>query len=262
MSANFRNVGLLSGLLACAVCASAGTLPATRKPAAPKTAPQPAAEQQSEPAQQVAPAVPEAASVPEQLPATPPKVSLNGGQLSIVADNSTLGDVLNAVKKLTGAGLEIPNAASYERIVAQLGPGLPQQVLQQLLTGSKFDYIILGSADNPDAIQKIILTPRSGGNGSGGNASSGNMAANRPPVNNQPAYVNQPEQDNGVDDEIQQEPPQEPMQPEPPPPQTEEPQQPPQGMQPNTPNGPKTPEQLLQELQRLQQQGQAGRPPQ
>lgn len=253
MSAIFRNVGLLSGLIASTICAAGGTLPANRKQPAPQAS-------QTAPVQEAVAAVPEPPPVPEQRPASPPNVTMNGGQLSIIADNSTLGDVLNAVKKLTGAGIELPTAASRERIVAQLGPGQPQQVLEQLLTGSRFDYIILGSADNPDGIQRIILTPR----GAAGNSSSGpgNVPPTRTPMNNQPAFASQPEQDSGVEDEIQQEPP-EPMQPEPPPPQTEEPQQQQQpGMPPNNQNGPKTPEQLLQELQRLQQQGQAGRPPQ
>ena len=263
MATFFRNVGLFGVMLLCELCVAgvppqpprkqlAGQQPGVQSPPMQGATVQPASGQAATP--QVPPP-----PVPEQLPATPPKVSMNGGQLTIVADNSTLGDVLNAVKKLTGAGVEVPNAASYERVVAQLGPGQPQQVLQQLLTGSKFDYIILGSADNPDAIQKIILTPRGGGGG--GNSGPSNMTANRPPVNNQQAFVNQPDADNGVEDEIQQEPPQpeQPPQPELPPQQEEPQQQPPQQ---NGPNGPKTPEQLLQELQRLQQQGQAGRPPQ
>ena len=262
MSAINRNAGLLCGLLACTLGATAGTPPPARKQAVPNSAAQavsvgqPAPLQQSAALQPTAPVVPEPPKAPEQLPATPPKVTMSGGQLSIVADNSTLADVLNAVKKLTGAGVELPNAAGYERIVAQLGPGQPQQVLGQLLTGSKFDYIILGSADNPDAIQKIILTPRGAsvsGPAPAANASMG--AQQRTPSE---LGLNEPAPDAGVDDEVQQEPPQ----PEPPPPQTEEPPQPQPGAQQNNQNGPKTPEQLLQELQRLQQQGQNGRPQQ
>ncbi|HUN89184.1 MAG TPA: hypothetical protein VMU28_10360 [Terriglobales bacterium] len=255
MAATIKSAGLLCAALVCGLSATGATHHTARKsaPAQPVPAQEPAP----------APPVPQPPPVLEQQPATPPKVSMIGGQLSIVAANSTLGDILNAVKRVTGAGIDVPSAANYQRVVAQLGPGRPQQVLQQLLTGSKFDYIILGSADNPDAIQQIILTSR----GAGAPGSSGSVAVNQPQPN--PAdrpLLNEPEPDPNAEEDVQQEPPQpEPVQqqPEPPQPQTEEPQQP--GNQPNNPNNPntpKTPEQLLQELQRLQQQGQAGRPQQ
>jgi len=196
---------------------------------------------------------------------------MNGGQLSITAENSTLGDVLNAVKKLTGAGVEIPNAAVAERVVVHLGPGNPQDVLQQLLTGSKFDYIILGSPDSTASIQKIILTQRgSGGSGSGPVT---NAASQAPRGGGYQAPPPDYSADNGgVDDEI--------VQPEPPGPQNDvnppdenaqqqiigpggQAQQ--QQQQEQQQQGPKTPEQLLQELQRMQQQqqqdGGQGRPP-
>src|ERR1700739_2868597 len=42
----------------------------------------------------------------EQLPAVAPKVTYEGGKLSIVAHNCTLADVLHAVKKQLGADLD------------------------------------------------------------------------------------------------------------------------------------------------------------
>jgi hypothetical protein len=183
------------------------------------------------------------------MPATPPKVAMNGGELSIVADNSTLGDVLNAVKRVTGASLEVPGSVGAERIAVNLGPGQPQQVLQQLFAGSRFDYIILGSPSNASAVDKIILTAR------GAAAGAPNTAGNQPP---REASQPQLSPDQGDDDEASQ-------QPEPPPQQQEEAQ--PQQIGPGgeaaaqeNNNQPKSPEQLLQELQRMQQQ-QQGRPP-
>jgi hypothetical protein len=191
------------------------------------------------------------------MPATPPKVTMSGGRLSIIADNSTLGDVLNAVKKVTGASLDLPGAAASERVAVNLGPGEPQQVLQQLFAGSRFDYIILGSPGNSNAVEKIILTARG--------AAGANVAANQPPRNgNQPPP---PPDDNAGDDETSQ-------QPEPPPqPEESQPQQIGPGGEAAAQENqqgqqPKSPEQLLQELQRMQQQQQqqgrpaAGAPPQ
>src|ERR1700693_5969604 len=44
----------------------------------------------------------------EQMPAVPPKVRFINGLLTIVAENSTLNDVLRAVRAQTGAAVEIP----------------------------------------------------------------------------------------------------------------------------------------------------------
>src|SRR4051812_9117437 len=183
---------------------------------------------------QQAPVVPPPPPTPEEMPAVPPRVSMESGMLTISADNSTLGDILSAVRKQTGAALEVPASLSAERVATQLGPGNPRDVLQQLFTGSKFDYIIVGSPQDPQAVQRIILTARAGA----GNVP--NMANNQQMNPSQSAY--QPPQD--VSDAMDEDPQPEP-QPEPAPP--EQPVTPPTGGQPYS-NQPKTPEQLLQEL--------------
>src|ERR1700681_3322771 len=65
---------------------------------------------------------------PEQGPSSPPEVTLAGGQLTIVARNSTMADVLAAVKQKTGASVEMP-ASSGERVVGRFGPGAPRDVM-------------------------------------------------------------------------------------------------------------------------------------
>ena len=152
----------------------------------------------------------------------------------------------------TGASIDIPSSAGNDRVVAQLGPGLPRDVLNTLLNGSKFDYVILGVAGDPGGVQKIILTPRQAG-------SAVETAQNKNP---QPAQ----EQDSGdepvadtSENEYQ---------------SPEQPVRPPNGFRrPIMPggaqvdpgeqygsgeqeNGPKTPQQLMQEMQQLQQQQQ------
>jgi len=82
------------------------------------------------------------------MPAVPPKVSFSNGMLTIVAQNSTLGDILRAVRTQTGAAVEIPPNAT-ERVVIHLGPGAPRDVLAALLNGSHFNYVMLGSPTNP-----------------------------------------------------------------------------------------------------------------
>src|SRR5215467_4951522 len=99
---------------------------------------------------------------PEQGPSSPPEVSYQAGQLVIVARNSTMADVLNAVKQKTGASVEMP-PASTERVVGKFGPGAPRDVMAQLLNGSHYDYVLLGSPADPGALKKVVLMARVNG---------------------------------------------------------------------------------------------------
>jgi len=185
----------------------------------------------------------------EEQPPSPPQVRYQNGQLSIDSRNATLSQILHSVQTQTGASVDIPPGAGSERVVASLGPGKPKDVLASLLNGSKFNYVILGEANNPGAVQKIILMTKSG---SGTGASAGTTLAQnniRPP--NPSEAVEPPEDDY--------------QQPEP---EVENqnqnqlvPGQPgmpgSEGITPDVINpAGRTPEQMLQELQRMQQQQQ------
>jgi hypothetical protein len=174
---------------------------------------------------------------------------MRNGLLTIEANNSTLADVLTGVRRETKAAIDLPAGASGERVVASLGPGSPQSVLTSLLNGSRFDYIILGSQDQPDAVQRVILRAKSGPEPSPAGATIA-RGPNPGAVNPQPA---QPEE--GDDGAPTEEVPDENNQP----PQQEidgEQQQGQQGQQPQQQPGVKTPEQLLEELRQMQQQQQ------
>ena len=77
----------------------------------------------------------------DQIPATPAKVTYQGGLLTISAQNSTLGEILRDVRKLIGASIELPASSNgaNERVVTHLGPGTPRDVLVGLLNGSSFN---------------------------------------------------------------------------------------------------------------------------
>lgn len=97
----------------------------------------------------------------DQIPATPAKVGFENGLLTISAQNSTLGEILRDVRKLTGASIEIPqSSAANERVVAHLGPGAPRDVLAGLLNGSTFNYVMVGSSSDPAAVASVLLTPK------------------------------------------------------------------------------------------------------
>ena len=113
---------------------------------------------------------------PEKMPPKVPQVVWDGKLLSIDSENSTLADILIAVKTQTGADLDIPPNASRERVAARLGPGPAREVLSTLLGGTDFDYVIQASDGDPDGVQSVLLTPRGktdstvarGGSGSAG----------------------------------------------------------------------------------------------
>lgn len=210
---------------------------------------------------------------PEQMPPTPPQVTYANGLLTIVASNSTLSDVLRAVSARTGATVDAPAPLTGERVAVSLGPAPPREVLSELLTGPRIDYILLGADGDPNAVRSIILSPAQSSSGT-------SMAMARP----QPAPMPPPEEADDEDDqptpEVQQpvRPIQQPspgrrpfMQPQPPDQMAQpmQPQTPDQAAPPAPPGeggGPqqpiKTPEQLLQQLRRMQQQGSPQPPPQ
>jgi hypothetical protein len=198
----------------------------------------------------------------EMVPAVPPQVAYAGGQLTIVAHNSTLGDILRAVHNQTGAELDIPSNAT-ERVVATLGPGPARDVLATLLNGTHFNYVMLGSPSNPTAVQRVVLTAKTGPETAATAAGGPVPPQGMPPNRFQQAMNIQQQQQQNVD---QQDPPADDntadAQDDSNTDNSAEEQTDQQQAQPG--QAPKTPEQLLQELQRqqqqIQQQGQPGQP--
>lgn len=125
-----------------------------QKPRAAKKAADP-----SPPVQQEAPPPPP--PTPEQMPAVAPQVSYQNGKLTIVARNSTLGDILRAVKARTGAEVDFPGNVT-ERVVGQFGPGESQDVVASLLNGSHFNYVMMASETNPNQLKTLIVTSKAG----------------------------------------------------------------------------------------------------
>lgn len=101
---------------------------------------------------------------PGQLPPNPPSVSYENGQLRIVAENSTLADILSAVSIITGAAMDVPSGAGAERVWVQVGPGPARAILAELLGGADLDYVIQAADTDPTLIQSVLLTPRNKGN--------------------------------------------------------------------------------------------------
>ena len=204
----------------------------------------------------------------DSLSAMPPQVTYENNQLTIVAPNSTLADILRAVRKSTGAEIDVP--AAPERVVTRLGPGPARDVLADLLNGSRFNYVMLGAPGNDTALTRVVLVAK-------GPTESMPAAANPSPAVPQPgmaqttsappqipeapsADANDPgaaPDDNGtVDDNADQQPV----------PDAAEQQAPNPDQQNADEPRVKTPQQMLQEMQQRQmqmqqQQQQPGQPP-
>ncbi|PYQ38202.1 MAG: hypothetical protein DMG99_19495 [Acidobacteria bacterium] len=206
----------------------------------------------------------------DAIASVPPQVTYENNQLTIVASNSTLADVLRAVRKTTGADIDVP--AAPERVVTHLGPGPARDVLADLLNGSRFNYVLLGAAGNDTALTRVVLVAKTEGATSPsqpvppaqqpgmGMAQAGPGVQPPPgvvpPDVNDPAMADENSENNNVVDEngVDQ---------QPPPEAAEQPN--PDQSNPDQPQV-KTPQQMLQEMQQrqmqMQMQQQPGQPPQ
>jgi len=94
---------------------------------------------------------------PEELPAEAPQVSYRNGQLAIDCQNSTLTDILAAIRQQTGAQIDTPPQNGDQRAAVHLA-GPPREVLASLLDGAGFGYIIVASPAHQDSIERVVFT--------------------------------------------------------------------------------------------------------
>jgi hypothetical protein len=101
---------------------------------------------------------------PEQLPAQPPAVSYVNGRLTVNSQNSTFGDVMTAVRRLTGvrfeslSGAVVENFPSPNERVAAVLSGPPREVISALLDGANLGYIMLSAPERQDEVKTVVLT--------------------------------------------------------------------------------------------------------
>jgi len=236
------SVLVMTPFLACAWQAALQT-PAVQKPPTHKKAVLKKQSQAAAPVQQLP------AQIMPPLPATlmnsapvKPEVTMENGQLTIDAPNSTLSDVLSGIHHATGASIE--GASPTERVAVKLGPGTPEQVIAALLRGTPYDYVILGTLGKQEVVARVLLTQQSNLPADTPQAPSGQaMGQPQQPAFQPPGDSSQPERTPpdevapATENQADQTPP------------TPTPQQP-------NANTPKTPDQLFKEFQQLQQQKQ------
>ena len=95
---------------------------------------------------------------PAQVPAQRAKITFTSGQLNIVADNSSLNQILHEISQLTG--ITVTGSVAEERVFGNYGPGTPSEVFDQLLDGTSTNILFIASSGTKPS--ELILTPRSG----------------------------------------------------------------------------------------------------
>jgi AMIN domain-containing protein len=98
---------------------------------------------------------------PVNVPAqTPLQISYHDGLLGIHSNKATLSEVLYAIQQRTGADISIPAGAEQEKVVAEIDPAPAAEALARLLNGSRFNFLILNSANDPRQLDRVILSAR------------------------------------------------------------------------------------------------------
>lgn len=170
---------------------------------------------------------------PEQMPPSAPKIIYQDGLLSVESTNSRLSDILSGIRARTGIQFE-GIQTTQDRVAGKFGPAPANEVLTSLFQGSRFDYVIISMPDNPEIVQRVLISPNAAGGATAGS-----------PVT-QPVAQQQP---SGDEDESEETPAEAQQTPAP---------QPVQQIQP--PPGGRTPEQMVEEMKRNSQNDQNPNP--
>jgi len=87
-------------------------------------------------------------------------VDYANGQLTVVSERATLGQVLHLVAAKTGGVVDVAPELQHEPVVVRLGPAPVREVLTGLLDSPKIDYIIMGTGDGSSGLGRIVVRTR------------------------------------------------------------------------------------------------------
>jgi hypothetical protein len=106
-----------------------------------------------------APNSPTSTHTPAPSPSRPPQIQFAANQLQVVAEGTSLNQILRDISKLTS--ISITGGVSDEPVYGTYGPGAPGDVLSALLDGTGCNMLLREST--PSKPGELILTPRTGG---------------------------------------------------------------------------------------------------
>jgi len=84
-------------------------------------------------------------------------VEYSDGRIAVVADNSSLNEILRDVARR--AGMAVEGSVIEERVFGKYGPAAPAEVLSALLVGTGSNMMVIASVSH---VPKLILTPKHG----------------------------------------------------------------------------------------------------
>jgi hypothetical protein len=125
-----------------------------------------------------------------------PQVTYEDGQLTVIAENSSLSEVMRALRSALGADIDLPAGVVDQHIWVHLGPGPARRVLRDLLDGTEFNYVMQASDSDPDGIRSVLLTPRSKSTGAETAGSPETSAMRRTPPRPGPEAASPTESEN------------------------------------------------------------------
>jgi hypothetical protein len=127
---------------------------------------------------------PSSASITEAGPSAPPpppkkvEIKLQDDKMSLVSNKASLAEVLNELHAQLNADIPIPAGAEQELVAVVLGPGTQREVISKLLEGSRYNFIIVGTDQDANKVERVILSPKTPGGVVAG--ASGSMEDNVP----------------------------------------------------------------------------------
>jgi len=138
------------------------------------------------------------AATTERVPGKPPQITYEDGQLTIVAENSQMSEVMSALRAAMGADIDLPASVARQRIWVRLGPGPARKVLRDLLDNTELDYVIQASDADPEGVRSVLLTLRTKTDEQGVPGSRVARGTNRRILPESSNPVEAPEQDNSM----------------------------------------------------------------
>lgn len=102
--------------------------------------------------------LPPTAPTVREIEEQPANVQYADGQIAVVADNSSLSEIIRDVARR--AGMAVKGSVVDERVFGTYGPAAPAEVLTQLLKGTDSNMMVLAGASH---VPELILTPKQGG---------------------------------------------------------------------------------------------------
>jgi len=110
---------------------------------------------------------PQVAAVPNTAQAAPPppkvEITFQDGRLRLISTKASLADVLTELRTRLAADIPIPAGAEQENVAIALGPASPREVISQLLTGSPYNFIIVGKDEDANQVERVILSSKTPG---------------------------------------------------------------------------------------------------